>query len=280
MSAEISMYDKSAKAAEYILSKCSPKYTHFDVWVTLGSGLGDFANTNVTDQVVIPYEEIPYFPKPTVAGHYGKLIIGKVRDHVVIAQQGRWHIYEGHDPADVIIAVRVLFHLKVKTFIVTNAAGGVNKSFVPGDLMLMTDHINFMGRHPLIGPNDERFGARFPDMSAAYNPALQNVVREAAKAVGIKIVEGVYAAMSGPSYETPAEIRMLRTIGADAVGMSTIPEVIAANQQGTKIIGISCITNMASGILDQPLNHLEVQETANKVSKDFSNLVAATIERL
>jgi len=269
-------YERSAAAAAYIREKLGGKVPI--AWLVLGSGLGDFAK-NAVDPIIIPYGEIPHFPKTTVAGHVGQLVAGTVSGKFVIIQQGRWHLYEGHDAETVVIGIRVMHHLGIKQLIVTNAAGGVNTSFKPGDLMLMTDHINNLGMNPLVGPNDDRFGPRFPDMSA-YTPECLELVRKAAKACGVEIVEGVYQANRGPSYETPAEVRMARAIGADAVGMSTVPEVIAARHQGAKVIGISCITNMAAGILKQPLNHEEVTETANKASAAFTKLVLEIVKML
>jgi len=269
-------FERSAAAAEYIRTKLGGKQPV--AWLVLGSGLGDFAK-NVVDPIIIPYADIPNFPKTTVAGHVGQLVAGLVSGKFVVIQQGRWHLYEGHDAETVVIGIRVMHHLGVKQLIVTNAAGGVNTSFKPGDLMLMTDHINNLGMNPLVGPNDDRFGPRFPDMSA-YTPECLDLVRKAAAACGVKIVEGVYQANRGPSYETPAEVRMARAIGADAVGMSTVPEVIAARHQGAKVIGISCITNMAAGILKQPLNHQEVTETAAMASAAFTKLVLEIVKML
>jgi len=269
-------FERSAAAAEYIRTKLGGKQPV--AWLVLGSGLGDFAK-NVVDPIVIPYGEIPNFPKTTVAGHVGQLVAGNVSGKFVVIQQGRWHLYEGHDAETVVIGIRVMHHLNIKQLIVTNAAGGVNTSFKPGDLMLMTDHINNTGMNPLVGPNDDRFGPRFPDMSA-YTPECLELVRKAAASCGVKIVEGVYQANRGPTYETPAEVRMARVWGADAVGMSTVPEVIAARHQGAKVIGISCITNMAAGILKQPLNHKEVTETAAMASAAFTKLVLEIVKML
>jgi len=269
-------YERSAEAAAYIRTKLGGKQPI--AWLVLGSGLGDFAK-NCVDPIIIPYGEIPNFPKTTVAGHAGQLVAGMVSGKFVVIQQGRWHTYEGHDAETVVIGIRVMHHLGIKQLIVTNAAGGVNTSFQPGDLMLMTDHINNLGLNPLVGPNDDRFGPRFPDMSA-YTPECLDLVRKAAASCGVKIVEGVYQANRGPSYETPAEVRMARVLGADAVGMSTVPEVIAARHQGAKVIGISCITNMAAGILKQPLNHQEVTETAAKASAAFTKLVLEIVKML
>jgi purine-nucleoside phosphorylase len=240
--------------------------------VILGSGLGDYAET-VQDAVRIPFAEIPHFPASSVAGHAGVLVAGRLHGHAVALMQGRVHYYEGHSPDDVIFPARVLHGLGVKTLIVTNAAGGINPEFRPGDLMVIRDHINFMGFNPLRGKLAERFGPRFPDMSYAYHPELRALARGAAGELGIPVREGIYLGLSGPSYETPAEIRMFRGWGADAVGMSTVPEVIAANQMGMRVLGISCITNMAAGILDQPLTHQEVLETTARVKDQFTRLV-------
>jgi purine-nucleoside phosphorylase len=270
------LFDRSKEAADFIREKLGDKRPV--AWMILGSGLGGFAS-NVVDPIVIPYKTIPHFPQTTVVGHAGQLVAGTVSGHYVVIQQGRWHIYEGHSADTVVLGVRVMHHLGIKRLIVTNAAGGVNKAFAPGDIMLMTDHINMLGVNPLTGPNDDRFGPRFPDMSA-YDPESLALVRAAAAACSVPIREGVYAAMRGPSYETPAEIRMLRAMGADAVGMSTVPEVIAARHQGAAVIGLSCITNMAAGILDQPLDHKEVQEVATRASNNFTKLVLEIVKML
>jgi len=269
-------YERSAAAADYIRKKLGDKQPI--AWLVLGSGLGDFAK-NCVDPIIIPYAEIPNFPKTTVAGHVGQLVAGYVSGKYVVIQQGRWHLYEGHDVETVVIGIRVMHHLGIKQLIVTNAAGGVNTSFKPGDLMLITDHINNLGTNPLVGPNDDRIGPRFPDMSA-YTPECLELVRKAAAACGVKIVEGVYQANRGPTYETPAEVRMARIVGADAVGMSTVPEVIAARHQGAKVIGITCISNMAAGILKQPLTHQEVTETTARASAAFTKLVLEIVKML
>jgi len=269
-------YERSAAAAAYIRQKLGDKQPI--AWLVLGSGLGDFAK-NCVDPIIIPYAEIPNFPKTTVAGHVGQLVAGYVSGKYVVIQQGRWHLYEGHDVETVVIGIRVMHHLGIKQLIVTNAAGGVNTSFKPGDLMLITDHINNLGTNPLVGPNDDRIGPRFPDMSA-YTPECLELVRKAAAACGVKIVEGVYQANRGPTYETPAEVRMARIVGADAVGMSTVPEVIAARHQGAKVIGITCISNMAAGILKQPLTHQEVTETTARASAAFTKLVLEIVKML
>lgn len=241
------------------------------IGLVLGSGLGDIANE--INGTVISYNEIPGFETSTVHGHAGKLVLGELCGQKVVAMQGRFHFYEGHSLQKVTYPIRVMKQLGVEILIVTNAAGGVNKNFEPGDLMIITDHINLMGSNPLIGSNNDDFGVRFPDMSSAYSKRLIELCEEVVFERGIKTQKGVYAGLTGPSYETPAEIRMLRTIGADAVGMSTVPEVIVANHMNLEVLGISCITNMASGILEQPLNHAEVIETTEKVKSDFVQLV-------
>lgn len=249
------------------------------VGLILGSGLGVLAD-EIRNPVKIKYEMIPGFPVSTVEGHVGQLVVGELKGVMVLAMQGRFHYYEGYPLDEVTFPVRVMKALGIETLVVTNAAGGVNRTFTPGDLMLITDHINNAGANPLIGPNDSHFGVRFPDMSTAYTPSLQELVRDVAKDVNITLKEGVYVWNSGPSYETPAEIRMLEKIGGDAVGMSTVPEVIVARHAGMDVIGISCITNMAAGILDQPLSHEEVMETTEKAKEDFLSLVKGIIERL
>lgn len=242
------------------------------IGLILGSGLGEFAE-QMENKRTVPYEEIPHFPVSTVSGHSGQLICGEVEGATILAMQGRFHYYEGYSMEEVILPVRLMKKLGVRALIVTNAAGIVAKSFSPGDLMLMTDHLNFMGNNPLIGPNDDRIGPRFPDLSSAYSPILQQLAREAAKDVAIPLKEGVYAGVTGPSYETPAEIRMLRSLGAHAVGMSTVPEVIAAVHQGMDVLGISCLTNMAAGLTDEPLDHEQVITTAERVKIDFMKLM-------
>ncbi|MFC3772006.1 purine-nucleoside phosphorylase [Paenibacillus sp. GCM10012303] len=250
-----------------------------EVGLILGSGLGVLADL-MEDVTVIHYEEIPFFPVSTVEGHAGELLIGTIEDRKAVLMKGRFHLYEGYDVASVAFPVRVMKALGVKSLLVTNAAGGVNIGFQPGDLMLIRDHLNLMFRNPLIGRNEEALGVRFPDMSQAYSARLLESAREAADQLGIRLQEGVYAGLLGPTYETPAEIKMLRTLGADAVGMSTVPEVIAARHAGIEVLGISCITNMAAGILNQPLSHAEVVETADRVKESFLELVSAVIPKL
>jgi purine-nucleoside phosphorylase len=250
-----------------------------DVAIVLGSGLGDFT-ARLTDASVIPYGEIPGWPASAVIGHAGRLVVGTLAGRRVAALSGRAHIYEGHSFQTVTFATRVLGALGVRLLILTNAAGGINPAFTAGTLMLIDDHINLMGGNPLTGANDERFGPRFPDMSDVYAPRLRALADEAARAAGIRPGHGIYVALQGPSYETPAEIRFLRTIGADAVGMSTVPEAIAARHMGMEVLGISCITNAAAGVLPQPLDHDEVMAVAARVHGEFSTLLEGILERL
>ena len=245
--------------------------------IVLGSGLGDFANT-VVDAVVLPYETIPGWPKSAVIGHAGKLVVGSIRGRLVAVLSGRSHFYEGHPMSTVVFATRVVAMLGAKTLLLTNAAGGINTSFGQGALMVIDDHINLVGTNPLVGPNDERFGPRFPDMTEIYSKRLRAVADRAAATIGLGIAHGVYVGLHGPSYETPAEIRFLRGIGADAVGMSTVAEAIVARHMGVEVLGISCITNMAAGVLDQPLNHNEVMETAQRVRGAFIALIETIVE--
>jgi purine-nucleoside phosphorylase len=247
--------------------------------VILGSGLGDLVDS-MNVETAIPYGEIPGAKASAVAGHQGRLVFGYAGKTPVVAMQGRIHFYEGHEMPEVMFMARVVGRLGVKAFVVTNAAGGVNTSFKAGDLMLISDHINFMGSNPLRGPNIDELGVRFPDMSDAYPEKLRNLAKEVAAKLGVRLQEGVYLALSGPTYETPAEIRAFRTLGADAVGMSTVPEVIAASQMQIPVLGISCITNMAAGILKQKLTHKEVMETTARVQKEFTGVVLGSLERL
>jgi purine-nucleoside phosphorylase len=247
--------------------------------VVLGSGLGDFADT-LLDAMATPYGDLPHWPASRVIGHAGRLVIGNVGDHRIAALAGRVHFYEGHDLATVVFATRVMGRLGVRRLILTNAAGGINTTFAQGALMVIDDHINLLGSNPLVGANDDRFGPRFPDMSEVYSARLRRLADDAARERGIAVSHGVYAALHGPSYETPAEIRYLRTIGADAVGMSTVPEAIAARHMGLDVLGISCITNMAAGVLPQPINHEEVLETTRRVRASFIALLEGVIARL
>ncbi len=250
-----------------------------DVAVVLGSGLGDFASS-LERATSIPYEEIPHWPASNVVGHEGRLVMGEVSGRLVAALSGRAHFYEGHDLRTVTFATRVLGVLGVKVLILTNAAGGINTGFTPGDLMVIEDHINLLGSNPLVGPNDERFGVRFPDLTNVYSQRLRAIADEVAGAQGQVLRHGIYVACHGPSYETPAEVRYLRLIGGDAVGMSTVPEAIVARHMGLEVLAISCITNLAAGVLPQPLNHEEVLETARRVRGQFLSLLNAIIVRI
>jgi phosphopentomutase len=250
-----------------------------EVGLILGSGLGVMADT-MEDATIISYADIPHFPVSTVEGHASELVAGTISGKRVVVMKGRFHLYEGYDVQHVTLPIRVMKELGVHTLIVTNAAGGIKTSYQPGDLMLIQDHINFTARNPLIGPHDNKLGVRFPDMSDAYNAELRDIAKQIAVEQGIALQEGVYIGLLGPSYETPAEIRMMRLLGADAVGMSTVPEVIVARHAGLKVLGISCISNMASGILDQPLSHHEVMETAERVKHKFIRLVKGIIPRV
>jgi purine-nucleoside phosphorylase len=250
-----------------------------DTAIVLGSGLGDFADT-LRGGIGIPYTAIPHWPLSKVVGHAGRLVMGEVAGHRIAALSGRAHYYEGHGLADVVFATRVMGRLGVRQMILTNAAGGVNTSFGSGALMVIDDHINLMGSNPLVGRNEDRFGPRFPDMTEVYSKRLRGIADEAARARGVQVVHGVYVAVHGPSYETPAEIRFLRSIGADAVGMSTVPEAIAARHMGIEVLGLSCITNMAAGVVPEPLNHDEVLETAKRVRGAFISLLEGIVERL
>src|SRR6185369_16890481 len=250
-----------------------------EIAIVLGSGLGDFAN-NLADPVVMPYDTLPHWPASRVIGHDGKLVVGSIRGKTIAALAGRCHLYEGHPAATVTFAVRTLGLLGVKLLVLTNAAGGVNTGFAQGALMIIDDHINLTGHNPLVGANDDRLGARFPDMTEVYSRRLREIADRAGKAMSLLLPHGIYVALLGPSYETPAEIRYLRTIGADAVGMSTVPEAIVARHMGMEVLGISCITNMAAGVLPQPLNHDEVMETARRIRGSFISLLEGIIERL
>ncbi|NMB95986.1 MAG: purine-nucleoside phosphorylase [Clostridiaceae bacterium] len=250
-----------------------------EIGIILGSGLGMLAK-DIEDEIIIPYKDIPYFPVSTVKGHKCQLVLGYLSGKPVICMQGRFHYYEGYSMQNVVYPVRIMQMLGVSKLIVTNSAGGINTDFQPGDLMIIIDHINLMGINPLIGKNYDDFGERFPDMTRAYDSQMMDKAAQAADSLAIQLKRGVYAAMTGPSYETPAEIRFLRAIGADAVGMSTVPEVIVANHSGIKTVGISCITNMAAGILDQPLSHDEVMEISTRVKNDFINLMNRIVKTI
>jgi purine-nucleoside phosphorylase len=272
----MSYYDEVKEAADAIRSRVRELPL---VAIVLGSGLGEFANS-LTDAVSMPYAELPNWPASRVIGHEGRLVIGTSRGRTIAALAGRSHAYEGHDMRTVTFAVRVLGLLGVKILILTNAAGGVNTGFLQGALMVIDDHINLIGQNPLVGANDDRFGVRFPDMTEVYSSRLRKMADEAGNSMQLRLPHGVYVALLGPSYETPAEIRYLRTIGADAVGMSTVPEAIAARHMGLEVLGISCITNMAAGVLPQPLDHSEVMETARRVRGQFIGLLEGIIGKL
>jgi len=264
---------RAEAAAKFIKkkTKLSPK-----IALVLGSGLGGFADefANVTR---IPYSKIPHFPRSTAIGHVGQLVVGTVEGVDVVGMQGRVHLYEGYSAKDVAFPVRVFARMGVKAVILTNAAGGIKKDFTQGRLVVISDHINLQGANPLLGPNDDSLGPRFPDMSHAYDKKFRELALAEGRRLGINLGEGVYAGLAGPSYETPAEIHYLRAIGADLVGMSTVPEVIAARHSGIRILGISCVTNAAAGVLDQPLDHKEVLETAERIKGQFIGLLRAVI---
>jgi len=249
------------------------------VAVVLGSGLGAFADA-VENPVTVPYSEIPGWPRSTAIGHAGKLVAGTLEGVPAVVMAGRAHLYEGYTAEEVVFGVRVLKGLGVKCLIVTNASGGINTSFRTGQLVMISDHINLLGQNPLTGQNDERLGPRFPDMTEAYSKCCREAARAAAREMNLDLPEGVYAAVPGPSYETPAEIRYLRAIGADLVGMSTVPEVIAANHVGMRVLGISCVTNAAAGVLDQKLDHAEVLATGEKMKGTLTELLRRIVPRL
>jgi purine-nucleoside phosphorylase len=269
-------YQRAEAAAKFILAKTKLRPR---IGLVLGSGLGAFAN-EIAGAVRIDYAKIPHFPRSTAIGHAGRMVIGNVTDVPVAVMQGRVHFYEGYSQREVIFPMRVMARMGIRAVLLTNAAGGINTNFKQGCLVVLRDHINLQGTNPLIGPNDEHFGQRFPDMTTVYwKPYQASALREG-KRLGIDVAEGVYAAMTGPSYETPAEIRFMRTIGADLAGMSTVPEVIAAAHLGIRVLGISCVTNMAAGILDQPITTEEVMETGERVKADFVALLRAVIPRM
>jgi purine-nucleoside phosphorylase len=269
-------YDRAREAADAIGARIGAAPT---LAVVLGSGLGDFASAPER-AVAMPYEALPHWPASRVAGHEGRLVVGGVSGKQVAVLSGRCHAYEGHSLAAVTFPVRVLGLMGVKTLILTNAAGGINTNFSPAELMVIDDHLNLMGGSPLAGANDERFGARFPDMSEVYSSRLRRIADDTGLAIGIGLMHGVYAGLLGPSYETPAEIRYLRTIGADAVGMSTVPEAIAARHMGIEVLAISCITNMAAGVRPQPLVHDDVVEAGRRAREPFTRLLEGIIGRL
>ena len=270
------LYDRVQAAAQAIRARTDvvPQ-----VGLILGSGLGGFAD-RLERPLAIEYGDIPHFPQSHVVGHHGRLVIGTRAGATCVAMQGRVHMYEGHSAQTVAFPARVLVALGAKILIITNAAGGLNPRWMPGTLMLIRDHIDLLRDHPLRGPNDERLGPRFPDMTTAYAPALRALVKEVAARESIELAEGVYVAMPGPCYETPAEVKMLQTLGADATGMSTVPEVVVARHMGARVIGVSCITNQAAGITGAALSHDEVTETATRVRSTFEGLLDAILGAL
>jgi len=272
----LTYFERVTEAAEFLRARIGDAP---EAAIVLGSGLGDFADS-LGDATTIHYEDIPHWPASKVIGHAGKLVVGTARGRRILVLAGRVHYYEGHDLLTVTFATRVLWKLGIKVLVLTNAAGGINTKFAQGALMVIDDHINFMGNNPLSGPNDDRFGFRFPDMSEVYSVRLRGLADQSAKAIGLPIEHGVYVAVQGPSYETPAEIRAFRVWGADAVGMSTAPEAIVARQMRMDVLGISCITNMAAGVLPQSLHHDEVMETAARVKGQFIALLEGVVERL
>ncbi len=269
-------FTNAESAAQFVLSQTSlrPK-----IGLVLGSGLGGMAD-ELTEAARVPYAHIPCFPRSTAIGHAGQMVIGKAGGVSVAAMQGRVHLYEGYTPQQVAFPIRVFSRIGIRALILTNAAGGINLEYKQGALVIISDHINMQGHNPLLGPNDDRFGLRYPDMSEAYCKSYGQIALEEARRLGVPAYPGVYAAMLGPSFETPAEIRFLRTIGADVVGMSTVSEVIAARQMGIKVLAISCVTNMAAGILDQPITHEEVLETGERMKDAFSALITAVLPRI
>ncbi len=274
--ASTSLYERAEHAARTIRARLTEEPR---IAIVLGSGLGGFAD-DFDDAVRIPYNEISGFPRSTVEGHSGRLVSGKVDSVPVLAMQGRVHYYEGYSLEEVTFPVRTFKLLGIKTLVLTNAAGGINVELTQGALMVISDHVNLMGDNPLRGPNDERFGPRFPDMSGVYSPALQELVVEEAKAMGTEVRRGIYGGLSGPSYETPAEIHLLRNLGADAVGMSTVPEAIVARHMDMEVLGISCITNMAAGIGDEPIDHAEVMAIGDRVRGTFTELLRRVVGRI
>lgn len=274
--ASTGIYERAEHATRIIRARTTVEPR---IAIVLGSGLGGFAD-DFEDAVGIPYEDIPGFVRSTAQGHAGRLVIGKIDGIPVLAMQGRVHYYEGYSLEEVTFPIRTFGLLGIKTLALTNAAGGINVQLTQGALMVISDHVNLMGVNPLRGPNDERFGPRFPDMSAVYAAELQELVIDEAKAIGVEVRRGIYCALSGPSYETPAEIHLLRNLGADAVGMSTVPEAIVARHMGLEVLGISCITNMAAGISDEPINHEEVMATGDRVRETFTELLRRVISAI
>ena len=276
MSPQDNLYDRAEHASQAIRARWGEDAR---IALVLGSGLGAFAD-DLQDSIALPYSDIPGFARSTVEGHAGRLVMGKIGDVPVIAMQGRFHYYEGYSLDDVVFPIRVLGLMGVKSLVLTNAAGGINIALDQGALMIINDHLNLMGINPLRGPNDERLGSRFPDMSEVYSRDYQEIAVEEARKMNLELRRGIYAGLTGPSYETPAEVRLLRTIGADAVGMSTVPEAIVARHMGIKVLGISCITNMAAGVIGEPINHHEVIEIGQRVHDTFKELLCRVIPRL
>ena len=271
------LFARAEHAARTIRALLKPETAR--VAIVLGSGLGGFVD-EFEESVAFPYSEIPGFVSSTAEGHAGRLVFGKIEQVPLLAMQGRMHFYEGYSLQEVTFPMRVFKQLGINTVVLTNAAGGIDVQLTQGALMVISDHLNLMGISPLRGPNDDRFGPRFPDMTEVYSRRLQELVVEEARAIGTEVRRGIYAALAGPSYETPAEIHMLRSFGADAVGMSTVPEAIVARHMGMEVLGISCITNMAAGISNAPINHEEVMETGNRVRETFGQLLRRVIARI
>jgi purine-nucleoside phosphorylase len=270
-----SLYDRAQEAASLIRTRTDAVVP---VAIVLGSGLGAFAQ-DLTGATEIPYYQIPGFARATVEGHAGRLVIGNAGETTVAAMQGRFHFYEGYSLEEVTFPIRVLKLLGVRTLVLTNAAGTLNIEYTPGSLMVIGDHLNLLGDNPLRGENDDHFGPRFPDLTSVYSRRLQDIVIDEANAMGLEVRRGIYAALSGPSYETPAEIHMLRTLGADVVGMSTVPEAIVARHMGMQVVGISCITNLAAGVSDQPVDHSQVMAIGERVRGSFTELLTRVIPR-
>ncbi|HYN84497.1 MAG TPA: purine-nucleoside phosphorylase [Pyrinomonadaceae bacterium] len=270
------LYERAAHAARTVRARAAEDPR---VALVLGSGLGAFAD-ELEGADAVPYEEVPGFARSTVEGHAGRLVLGRTGGVPVVAMQGRFHSYEGYTLEEVTFPVRVFALMGVRSLVLTNAAGGLNNSYTQGSLIVISDHLNLLGDNPLRGPNDERLGARFPDMSEVYDREFQDVAVHEAHGMGVELRRGVYAALAGPSYETPAEIRMLRLLGADAVGMSTVPEAIVARHMGLRVLGLSCITNMAAGMEESPIDHAEVMETGARVRDTFAELLRRVIPKL
>jgi purine-nucleoside phosphorylase len=276
-----SAFQEAERAAAFIRQRIAlqPQIAAPRIAIVLGTGLGGFAD-HLTDALAIPYTEIPHFPRPTIEGHAGRLVLGTFAGVPLAVMQGRVHEYEGYTPRQVVYPTRVLSRLGVRTLVVTNAAGGIRTDFASGQLVLISDHINFTGTNPLVGPNDPRLGERFFDMSDAYSHCLRQLAQRAAESQGVTLLEGVYLGLIGPSFETPAEIRAFRSLGADLVGMSTVHEVIAARHLGMEVLGFSSVTNMAAGVLDEPINHAEVLEIGRRVQQTLTRVLAALVPLL